>query len=227
MRGAIGRFTLSFMAEGTAAGPGDASEPWRPRAKTVEVLALVVSLAAAAVATWQAVSATQSAERQEQALKRATADQVLILGEPADVPISGGAGGSWSVFADTPTRVQNYGRLPVTDVTVEVQLVRDQNKTSEVVLVEVGPLPPCHEVSIVDEDALYDSGDLAGVTEVRLRLHYTDPQGNRWWRGTSGPPQAGESAPQPTDAASLTRPELHRSEITPLTYCAPTNYVDG
>jgi hypothetical protein len=122
------------------------------------------------------------------------------------------------VFANTPTRVQNYGRLPVSDVVIEIDLIRHSGRTV-VYLVPVGLLPPCREVKVEDQNSLYTTGVLKDVDKVRLKVHYVDPAGYHWLRGTSGLPEIDRQGVPRSD--QNTNGQIVRSELTEMKYCAP------
>jgi hypothetical protein len=183
---------------------------------SVASLGVAVAVIAATISAWQAWEASRSASDQREVAQRATADQVVILGEEAEIPTrSGGGRSSWSVFAETPTRVQNYGRLPVSDVVVQIDLYRPKGDPITY-LVPVGPLPPCREVRVLDQDSLYRSGTLRDVERVQLRVHFVDPAGYRWVRATSGAPMTDTGPPKRN---VRTNADLVRSEQAVLKPC--------
>lgn len=179
----------------------------------LEVAAMSVAIAAAGFAAWQAYAADQSLELQRAANRQATADQVLILGPAVPIGVSGGSGssGSWSALEDSPSTIQNYGRLPVTDVVVELNFGIGTDSPATY-LVRIGPLQPCQQVSILETTPflIYD------IAKTKLSVHFTDPAGQAWIRGTSGPPRDDiDGIPETND----NRGSLERSEITTIPTC--------
>jgi hypothetical protein len=191
--------------------------------RPVEWVAVAVAVLAAAVSIWQAVSARNSLAEQRAAARAATADQVVILGDSAEIPSSQWAIASpWpqSILGDTPTRVQNYGRLPVSDVVIRLDFESDTQVVTY--LVPVGPLAPCQEVEVVAQVGLSEIGITGDLRKVfpGLRVYYTDPAGFRWVRGTNGPPTETRDGPPSVNGDSIrSNEDLVRSDIVPFQPC--------
>lgn len=197
----------------------DDQEPKRSK-QTLDRIAVGVAVFAAIIATWQAFEASRSAAEQRAAARSATADQVIVLGDEQGHVANGiGESSNWGLFADVPTKVQNYGRLPVSEVVIEIRLTLT-NGATERYIAPVGPLAPCKEIEVVEPDLETHKAMLNDAERVELYVHFTDPAGYEWVRGTSGNVQMDEGWPLGADEIAG---KLSRSEITDLRPCAGLN----
>lgn len=183
---------------------------------SIELLGVIIALFAAGVSTYQAWDASKSANAQAEIARRAAADQVVLVGDTKDANST-----SFGVFAETPTRVQNYGRLPVSRVVIQVDLAYLDRRVTTY-MVPLGPLTSCEEVTIVDHGSLYKEGHLKDLKGVNLLIHYTDAAGYAWQRGVSGPPRP-DSDPLPKGNGPIgVTGHFDRSSPQSMKRCSPS-----
>lgn len=183
-------------------------------------MAVLISLFAAGVSTFQAWQTQKSADVQLEASRRSAADQLVLVGREASRPTGGlsAKAPSWGVLGNEPTLVQNYGRLPVSSVVVEIHLLY-RNGDARTLLVPIGVLPPCRETQIVEDLEPGRPISLRDVERVRLRVRFTDAAGQEWVRSTTGLPEA---ASNDTSDRAERWGGLNRSAIRLIAACSPS-----
>ena len=189
----------------------------------LEVIAVPVAVVAAFGAYWQASAAASSLADQRVAAREATAAEVVITGGSAPAgklakgnPVIGG--GDWSLgLQEVPNLVQNYGRLPISNVSIEVNIVRSRGQTRNYV-VPIGTLGPCRQVGVTDGGYLEKSGQKDYVSRIDLFVLFTDPNGNKWKRGVGAPPIGVEVIPD-IDMALPNDNDIVRTGIQQVSPC--------
>lgn len=167
----------------------------------LEIIGIPVAIVASIGAYWQAQSTADALEDDRRAARFATAEQVLILGPTAPRDIQwdgreGGAGGIGGGFLeDVPNLVQNYARLPVSEMTIAVDLKYENGRTTTY-KIPVGSLPPCRQVGISDGGNLEKSGLAKGVDNVVTYVYFVDPTGHKWKRYVGQEPAEVSTIPE-------------------------------
>jgi hypothetical protein len=128
----------------------------RFRWRWLEIIGVPIALIASFAAYWQAKSVADSLQDERRAARMATAEQVLILGPtaPRDMQKTPGSGRTDRIgfelnLNNVPNLVQNYARLPVSEMTIAVDL-QYQNGETKTYEIPVGSLPGCRQVGITD-----------------------------------------------------------------------------
>jgi hypothetical protein len=107
-----------------------------------------------------------------------------------DPPNGGGRSGGQSAgrtirwgldLENVPNLVQNYARLPVSEMTIAVDLKYADGRM-ETHEVPVGSLPPCRQVGITDGGYFRKSGLAGSVRDVVTYVYFVDPTGHKWKR---------------------------------------------
>jgi hypothetical protein len=152
-------------------------------------LGIVVSVVAVAISAVSAYVSIKSYESQRLAAKAAMADQVVII-EP---PMSPGQfdkltqqNPTKNILLHLPTYVQNYGRLPVLGLVVEVTINGKVEQTST-----IGTLLPCTQVEVgylLSEAVSKAVSKIGSVSGWNMLITFQDVSGQAWEREASGPP---------------------------------------
>ena len=104
-------------------------------------LGVATSLVALAISLWSTSIAQQTRNEQEEGLRRAQADQVVIF---TDFQPSGldPEMGTPPPYRPPDTYVRNYSRLPIHYIVLQLE-VRDQSRTTKLMNYTLGALGPC------------------------------------------------------------------------------------
>lgn len=202
----------------------------------LEIVAIPIALIASLAAYWEARSVADALEDERRAARAATAEQVLILGPTAAKDIqatpppkarsggglSGGPSAGRTVrgkphLEDVPNLVQNYARLPVSEMTIAVDLLYAGGQT-ETYEIPVGSLPPCRQVGITD-GGYFTKADLAGwVKDVITYVYVVDPTGRKWKRYVGQEPIEVTTIPR-VDVVDHSVAEIVRTDIQRIDPC--------
>jgi hypothetical protein len=154
----------------------------------------------------------------------ATAEQVLILGPtaPKDSQQTPGSGKTDSVdfefnLDNVPNLVQNYARLPVSEMTIGVDL-KYRNGETKTYEIPVGSLPGCRQVGITDGGNLEKLGIASGVEDVVTYVYFVDPNGHKWKRHVGQEPTEVATIPE-VYVSSSTTSEIVRTDIQRIDPC--------
>jgi hypothetical protein len=190
----------------------------------LEVAAVAVALAAAFFTSQQARSASTSLRDAEAAAEAETASQVLLTGGAAPIgSLEPSGGGRATVVRGTTLRaephlVQNYGRLPIADLTVIVRLTTGDGDVRNYD-VPVGSLLPCQQVRILDDERNNTRNVVRNAKSLSTSIQFTDPAGVSWSRRGTGPPMKISEAGTVDPTASLSDLFI-RSRFTLIDSCA-------
>ena len=152
--------------------------------QSVEVAGIAVAIAAAVISSISAFYAYRAYQSQQDASKRAMADQVVIVAPPLSSDRVDQLRKQHPVnYIDYfPMYVRNYGRLPVLGLIAEADIngKKMQSRT-------IGTLLPCTEVEVGDvlRAALSETGSRNNWSVV---ITFQDVAGQSWKRSLSGAP---------------------------------------
>jgi hypothetical protein len=199
------------------------------RWRWIEIIGIPIAVVASIGALWEARSTADAVADEQRAVRFVTAEQVLILGPPApkdeqqtDPPSGFGHGGGvgWlehGLLDDVPNLVQNYARLPVSGMTIGVDLKYESGevKTYEI---PVGSLPPCMQVGITDHGYLAKTGEARDVQDIVTYVYFVDPTGHKWKRYVGQEPNEVASIPNIFEGTYQTS-MIVRTEIQRMDHC--------
>jgi hypothetical protein len=181
------------------------------------IVGIPLSLMASGAAALEAQATADALEDDRRAARFATAEQVLILGPSAPTVRRTTSTSSISWRVDMPELVQNYARLPVSKMTIVVDIKYDDGRSGATYLIRVGSLPPCRQVSITD----FRPAGSSVPHQLSTYVLFADPTGRKWKREVGEEPVEVasteiEGIPEaPKGSLSLRHPSVRIQRIEP------------
>lgn len=192
----------SAQPERPAGEHGQSRDPSGRLTMWLAIIGVPIALVASIGAFWQAKATDDALEDDRRAARFETARQVVVLGPTAskgELSKDPNAGGDTGFgpgvdLNEVPNLVQNYARLPVSEMTIAMDLKYEDSK-AETFEIPVGSLPPCRQVGITDGGNLR-SEIAKGVTDVITYVYFVDPMGHKWKRYVGQEPVEVSTVPE-------------------------------